>query len=205
MRINEIIALLLTVLCYCARIHSSSITFSSTKKIVRNLNDFGIDSSSFSTWFSDKKRPIEVLNLNPGICKIMKIDDNKYQGYLNPITFPGLSITSVVTFDTVFDGKRLEVNCFDDSLVQEYQGSKLLIALVSNLIPKIKSTNILSINDDNYLINEATLNIYFTIPKWFPLKKEILEEKGSEAIGKNIESDLNNLLDKIIEVFKRSA
>ena len=207
MRISEIIALLLTV-CNCNIVYciSNTITFSSTRRMVRNLNDFGIDSSSFMTWFSDDKRPMEVLNLNPGINKIMKINDsdNKYKGVLNPITFPGISIKSVVTFDTLFDGKRLEVNCFEDSLVQEYEGSQLLIALVSNLLPKIKSTNILAISNDNCLINEATLNIYFTIPKFFPFKKEILEHKGSEAIGKNIESDLNNLLDKIIDVYKNT-
>jgi hypothetical protein len=184
---------------------SNIVTFSASRKLIRNLNECNINCNDFKEWFSNSNRPQEILELNPGIEKMIKLDNNKYKGYLSPIKFPGLLITSMVDFDIYFDGSRLEVNCFDDSLVQEYQGSKLLISIVSKLIPKVKSTNILTINEaNNELINEATLNIIFSIPSWFPFKKNILEAKGSEAIGENIESDLNKLLDKIILVYKRT-
>jgi hypothetical protein len=183
---------------------SNIVTFSASRKLIRNLNECNINCNDFKAWFSDSNRPQEILELNPGIEKMIKLDNNKYKGYLSPIKFPGLLITSMVDFDIYFDGSRLEVNCFDDSLVQEYQGSKLLISIISKLIPKVKSTNILTINEaNNELINEATLNIIFSIPSWF-VKKDVLEAKGSEAIGENIESDLNKLLDKIILVYKRT-
>jgi len=180
------------------------VTFSATRKLIRNLNECNINCNDFKEWFNNSNRPQEILELNPGIEKMIKTDNNKYKGYLSPIKFPGVMITSIVEFDTRFEDNRLEVNCFDDSLVQEYQGSKLLISIISKLIPKIKSTNILTIDTNNELINEATLNIMFSIPSWFPFKKDVLEEKGSEAIGANIESDLNKLLDKIILVYKQT-
>ena len=129
--------------------------------------------------------------------------NNKFRGYLAPIQFPGISIVSTVDFDTSFDGKKLEVNCYDDSLTQEFQGSKILISLISKLLPKIQSSNVLTVNNDNYLINEATLNICFDLPKWFPFNKDTLEKQGSISIGNNIDKDLNDLLDIIIETYKK--
>ena len=198
----SIITIVIIIIESCSS--SNIVTFSATRRLIRNLNECNINCNDFMTWFSKDYRPQEILELNPGIVKIIKLDSNKYKGYLSPMKFPGLVITSIVEFDTFFDGNRLEVNCFDDSLVQEYQGSKLLISIISKLVPKVKSTNVLTINNNNELINEATLNVIFSIPNWFPFKKDVLEDKGSEAFAKNIESDLNNLLDKIILVYKRT-
>jgi hypothetical protein len=181
----------------------NKVNFKATRKIIRDLSDSNIKYDSFIQWFDKPIRQLEILKLNPGIQSFEAIGTNKYRGYLSPIQFPGVSIMSRVDFDTSFDGKRLEVNCFDDSLVQDFQGSKILISLISKLLPKIQSSNILTINNDNYLINEATLNICFDLPNWFPFNRNTLEKQGSIAIGNSIDKDLNDLLDRIIETYKK--
>ena len=72
-------------------------------------------------------------------------------------------------------------------VLQYFQGCKILISLISKLLPKIQSSNILTINNDNYLINEATLNICFDLPNWFPFNRDTLEKQGSVAIGNSID------------------
>jgi len=200
--ISNIIFIVL-LLCIITISISNKVNFKATRKIIRNLSDSNIKYESFIQWFDKPIRQLEILKLNPGIQSVEAIGTNKYRGYLSPIQFPGVSIISTVDFDTSFDGKRLEVNCFDDSLVQDFQGSKILISLISKLLPKIQSSNILTINNDNYLINEATLNICFDLPNWFPFNRNTLEKQGSIAIGNSIDKDLNDLLDRIIETYKK--
>ena len=88
-------------------------------------------------------------------------------------------------------------------VLQYFQSSKVLVSLISKLLSKIQSSSILTINNDNYLINEATLNICFDLPNWFPFNRDTLEKQGSIAIGNNIDKDLNELLDRIIETYKK--
>jgi len=200
---NIYIIVSLLLLCIVTISIGNKVNFKATRKIIRDLSDSNIKYESFIQWFDKPIRQLEILKLNPGIQSVEAIGTNKYRGYLSPIQFPGVSIMSRVDFDTSFDGKRLEVNCFDDSLVQDFQGSKILISLISKLLPKIQSSNILTINNDNYLINEATLNICFDLPNWFPFNRNTLEKQGSIAIGNNIDKDLNELLDRIIETYKK--
>ena len=89
-------------------------------------------------------------------------------------------------------------------VLQYFQSSKVLVSLISKLLSKIQSSNILTINNDNYLINEATLNICFDLPNWFPFNRDTLENKDQQRQETvSIDKDLNELLDRIVETYKK--
>ena len=67
---------------------------------------------------------------------------------------------------------------FIRTILQYFQSSKVLVSLISKLIlSKIQSSNILTISNDQYLTDEAILNICIDLPNWFPFNRDTLENK----------------------------
>jgi hypothetical protein len=91
------------------------------------------------------------------------------------------------------------------SLTQVYEGRQIVKALVSRLpLPTVRSRTIISVaNADNLITNMADLEISFPFPSWFPFPAESVEQTGSEILKRKLVSDLDELLDKIIDTYEK--
>lgn len=191
--IKIIIALLLLFTVYSKKI----ITFRARQLVQRPIPSS--EAERFADWFSQPTIPLEILQLNPGFDRIEALPNEAYRGYLAPLRFPGIAITSIVDFDTSFNGTSLDVQCREGALKQSFQGSKFLESIISRLLPSIQSRSITSFDRDDCCVStKAELAIGFPVPSWFPLNVEAVEKGGSETIQASMDKDLNGFLDKIV-------
>jgi Protein of unknown function (DUF1997) len=194
----------------------SFLIFAATRTFAKKIVSFRASASitrpllescpKFVEWFGKKDIPLRLLKLNPGFDSVESLDESSFRGYIAPLKFPGLTIQSVVDFDVSVNRNAVEMICREDSISMKYEGSQVLARLVSSLIPIVVSNNIISIDEDKQeLKNSAQLTISFGLPQWFPLASEKIEEAGSQIIAKNIQTDLDALLDNILSEFRSST
>jgi hypothetical protein len=179
------------------------VTLRASHTIIRLAGD--ISKNNFLAWFSRPETPLEILALNPGFEKVERLSDTVCRGYLTPILFPGLSITSVVDFNVTFNGRVLTLNADGSSMKQTLDGSPILKAFMSRLpLPSVKSTSVIAASDsDEFLTNRAELEISFPYPDWFPIPANMIEQKGSETIQSKIITDLDDLFKNILDCHER--
>ena len=201
---NFILFFLLLIVLKCS-LSKRSITFCAKSSVSSNylLNSINggvsLSTKEIETFFMREDFVDLILSLNKGIERVEMVDNEIYRGYLAPLEFPGIKMTNSIDFIVHYTkGKRLTVSCTgNDALRQEYEGPPRLIKLISNLIPEVRSTNILEYDDTN-ITNKATLEIEFSIPQLFPIPSNILESKGSEAIQKGVDRDLDGLVQGVL-------
>eukprot|EP01038_Epipyxis_sp_PR26KG_P012582 gene12582-16873_t len=196
------------IFCYiiCTSVGKKSITLLGISKATKSFKAYDISIERFSHWFSSSNTPKKLLEQNPGISTVYNIedDDAKFRAILEPQKYPlGVSITAIINFNTVFDGKSFTTICDENSVTQTVQGPKLIAQVLSSILPTVKTTNICSIDEVNdKLVNESFLEIKFDLPDWFPFKKEDIERDGSENVRKVMETDLTIFLDKVMKLYK---
>lgn len=157
----------------------------------------------FRDWFRKSTTIDEVLHSNPGLSSIEKIGQNKYIGRLTPLQFPGLVVKAIVEFDCIFEKDTLEVKCVKDSMKQEYEGSKLFASWISKLMPKVVSTTQFKINEEaRMFVNDASLEISFGLPGWFPIPADIIQDRGSAIIKASMQKDMETVVSRVIEAFE---
>lgn len=201
MKLNFILLLLLLIVLNAKRL----ITFRAKSSVSGNylLNSINggvsLSTKEIETFFMREDFIDLILSLNKGIERVEMVDNEIYRGYLAPLEFPGIKMTNSIDFIVNYvKGKSLTVTCTgNDALKQEYDGPPRLIKLISNLTPEVRSTNILEYDDTN-ITNKATLEIKFPIPQLFPIPSSILELKGSEAIQKGVDRDLDGLVEGVL-------
>lgn len=195
---QTITIILLAALC-CVAI-SKQIKFCASHRVAKVLQP-GVE-ASFSTWFRRPETVEIILKANPGIVSTEKLNDDMYEGKLSPLQFPGLKVIPTIRFLTKFDGRGLEVSCSQDSLQQEFEGSKLFASWLSKLFPQVTSCNKCNYDETiNELSNEASLEIKFNLPAWFPIPAQIIDEKGSAVIQQGLDKDLTILIDNVIKEY----
>jgi hypothetical protein len=84
----------------------------------------------------------------------------------------GLTILTTVLFNASFNGTQFIAICDSNGLQQEFQGNKALASLLSKLLPVVESSTTIS----NELSNQATLCIRFSIPSWFSVPADRVEQ-----------------------------
>eukprot|EP01031_Cornospumella_fuschlensis_P024882 gene24883-30062_t len=142
-----------------------------------------------------------LLLTNPGIRSIEQAGED-YVAELTPISFPGLQVSSSVRFSSQFNGSALAVTCKPDGLQLRYEGIRSVTRLVENFIPSVASENLCSFDiSSGLLVNEASLSISFSVPGWFPIPVQVLEQRGSAVIRKGLEKDMIVLLDSLMDQF----
>lgn len=157
----------------------------------------------FREFYDSVVTPQLFLSLNPGLVRIEELSSGKYLGYLKPIQFPGMKVTSIVEFDVSFSERELIVSCIQGSIKQSYEGNKVFAKLLSRLIPDVCSSNRITYDiKTDRLINEANLSVSFQLPPWLPLPADVIEKRGSDAIQSNISTDLENMLDAVFEKYE---
>lgn len=198
-----LVTILLSIIFNC-NLAKRVITFRAQSSVSGNYLTNSINGESLSTkevesFFMREDFVDLILSLNKGIERVEMVDNDIYRGYLAPLEFPGIKMTNSIDFKVNYTkGKRLTVSCTgNDALKQEYEGPARLIKLISNLIPEVRSTNVLEY-DDTTIRNSATLEIEFPIPQLFPIPSNILEERGSEAIQKGVDRDLDGLVNGVL-------
>ena len=180
---------------------SKSVKFRAVKSIVKPLSH-SLSSTEFEVWFNSDNIPVKLLHANPGILRSKKLDSNKYLGYLAPINFPGIVIKSVVIFDTIFEKNIFTASCSQKGLNQTIEGNPLFVKLVSKLLPTVTTKNVCKYDSSNkQLINEASLDIFLSLPAWFPIPPQPLESAGSRAIQIGIDRDMAMFLDNLVNNF----
>ena len=175
------------------------------KSAARSLNELP-NLAKFSNWFSSPSTPSLVFSLNPGISQVNCINASKYELILTPLKFPGATITSTVEIDVNFDGEKyLECSMLDGAVKQTVDGLPLLRSLLTSLLPSVRSSSVIKWDESTAtLSNDATLEIEFSIPSWFPLSNESAANDGSSIIQSNMEADIQNLLDNIVAHYKNT-
>jgi hypothetical protein len=198
--------LLAALLCLAmASVAAKPIQFKSNKLITRSIAEL-TSSKGFSTWFAQSNTPYKILRCNPGIMDIELLDGGKVEAALTPLTFPGVTVTSVVKFDMEFDGKRFAAYCRPDSIVQSYSGNEYFANILAKLLPTIESSTVITYDElSATLSNEAKLLISFDLPDWFPIPAGRISSSGSASIDKNLECDINALLDKLLDLYLTSV
>ena len=201
---------LLLLSLVCKLVSSESIT-SSTKYIAFNvrtsiskaLKSEDIDPSTFNTWFCQDSTPLSILRLNPGLEKIEDLGSQRFRGYLKPIAFPGLRVTSIIDFETTFDLNKFEVACNDGAIKQTFEGNTILIKIFSGLTPAVTSKTIWFVDPESgSLNNRSELQIRFGVPSWFPFDASNSQRDGSSVLQKSLEADINILLDRIVNLYR---
>ncbi len=80
-------------------------------------------------------------------------------------------------FNASFNGTQFIAICDSNGLQQEFQGNKALASLLSKLLPVVESSTTISYDSiSNELSNQATLCIRFSIPSWFPVPADRVEQ-----------------------------
>lgn len=182
------------------------ILFNAKIAALKPLKTEGINPSHFSEWFSREEIPLEILKLNPSLEKIETLDNKQLRGYLKPIKFPGISVTSVIDFETNFEQNNFEVVCNEGAIKQSFEGNKILISLFSTLSPVVVSKTTWFVDVENgSLGNDSNLQIRFGIPSWFPFDVNNSEKEGGSVIQKNLESDVKELSDRILNLYRNWA
>lgn len=201
---------LLLLSLVCKLVSSESIT-SSTKYIAFNvrtsiskaLKSEDIDPSTFNTWFCQDSTPLSILRLNPGLEKIEDLGSQRFRGYLKPIAFPGLRVTSIIDFETTFDLNKFEVACNDGAIKQTFEGNTIFIKIFSGLAPAVISKTIWFVDPESgSLNNRSELQIRFGVPSWFPFDASNSQRDGSSVLQKSLEADINILLDRIVNLYR---
>jgi hypothetical protein len=86
-----------------------------------------------------------------------------------------------VLFNAFFNGTTFIAICDSNNLQQEFQGNKALASLLSKLLES--STTISYDSISNELSNQATLCIRFSIPSWFPVPADRVEQGEMNTVG----------------------
>ena len=188
----------------CIILGSKQVKFRANHRVMRELPSQEL--ASFSQWFCRPSMLETILKANPGLTTIEKIADDVYEGKLSPLQFPGLKVIPSIRFLCKYENNGFEVQCTEDSLQQEYEGSKLFASWLSKILPKVASTNRCSVDPEkSSLINEASLEIKFNLPTWFPIPAHIIDEKGSAVIQQGLDKDLTLLLDNIFKEYENQS
>jgi hypothetical protein len=162
-------------------------------------------SNQFEKFFNLPSTPLTILSLNPAFEKLSnEPGSNIYTGYLAPIQFPGVSMRPVVDFIVEYDTSSLTVTCIEGGMRQSFEGNEFFANLLSKLIPDVRSCNKFKFEKStSELSNIAWLEIELDLPSWFPIPAEPVQKRGSAVIQKNIETDLNALIDKVLKKFEQ--
>ena len=192
--------LIMTQSCYSMK----EICFRASKSVSRSIPSD--HHSSFASWFAKSSTPATILSLNPGLDRVDQISSSSFKGYLAPIRFPGITVTSIIDFNVHQEESQIDVVCDKGSVQQSFEGPKALVAIASKFLPNIASRTSFILNtDEAILTNQAELEICFAIPSWFPVNPQSAEESGSKTIQSSMEKDLDGILDKIISEFLRCS
>ncbi|KAJ1438401.1 hypothetical protein B484DRAFT_444597 [Ochromonadaceae sp. CCMP2298] len=199
-------AMLGALMCLLAMgVTSKPITFKSNKLISRSISEL-TSSKGFSSWFAQPNTPYKILRCNPGIIDISMLEGGKVEAALTPLNFPGVVVSSIVNFDMEFDGKRFAAYCRPDSIVQKYTGNEYFANILQKVLPRIESCTVITYDEQSAtLTNQADLAISFDLPDWFPIPAGRISSSGSASIDKNLETDINALLDKLLELYLTSV
>ena len=169
------------------------------------LQPNGIDPIAFKAWFSQDSIPLSILKLNPGLEKVEELGSQRYRGYLKPIAFPGLRVTSIIDFETSFDPNKFEVACNDGAIKQTFEGNKILIKVFSGLTPGVISKTIWFVDPESgSLGNLSELQIRFGVPSWFPFDASNSQRDGSSILQKSLEADIDVLVNRIVDLYRNS-
>ena len=80
-------------------------------------------------------------------------------------------------FSVTFDGTLFNATCDSNALQQEFQGNTALASLLSKLLPIVESSTAISYDCNSCLLsNQAALRICFSIPSWFPVPADRIEQ-----------------------------
>lgn len=202
----------LSLIALLTQVYAKRVVSLNAKQILsKSLSVQSIAINDFENWFSDPKRPLQIIRLNPGLKKVEILEDDNNnnnksniicRGYLKPIQFPGLAITSTVDFQTYFNGTSLSIRCEEGSVKQSFEGNKFLAKIVSALVPNVESENTIFIDKEtNSICNKASLQIKFSLPSWFPINEDAVRNGGSDSLQKSMNSDLDGLLDSILNLY----
>jgi hypothetical protein len=161
-----------------------------------------ITTEVFSEFFSQNSIPELVMSLNPGIESVEKLEGEQWRGHLAPQEFPGVCIKSTVDFEYEFlPGRSLAVRCLESGLKQQFEGSKMLVGILSKLETDVSSENVLTYDPvRKEITNCAQLQLTFPFPDRFPVPKRMVEAGGSKAINANLSRDLDGLLNNLLAV-----
>lgn len=187
-------------LFFCGKVICTEVTFRcsySTTRVFQNSSE----ADSFHRFFSQKDKALRILSLNPGLDKVEKISDNLYRGYLSPITFPGLSMTTVIDFDVETVQKdRLVAKVDRGSITQKYKGLKFLVDVFSKLpSSEVESSSTTIFERKNKTLrNSADLKVYVTLPSWFPFPLASITESGTLTVQKKIMKDVDKFMGNMI-------
>lgn len=178
---------------------SRTVTFRASHSATKPLGY--LSQEDFTEWFELSTTPITILSLNPGVKSIEETTPGQLRCMLEPIKFPGASVSSTMDFTYTFDGSEFEIRCLDNGLQQTFAGpfGNLLSRLPKPSV--VSSSKILFDKEREALVNEATLNISFGLPSWFPMPFQAVEDGGSKAIQDTLESDMTATLDKLLYQF----
>lgn len=179
------------------------IAFNVRTSISKALQSEGINPSAFNTWFSQDSTPLAIMRLNPGLEKIDDLGSQRFRGYLKPISFPGLRVTSVIDFETTFDLNKFEVACNEGAITQTFEGNIILIKIFSGLTPAVISKTIWFVDTESgSLSNRSELQIRFGVPSWFPFDVNNSQRDGSSVLQKSLEADITILLDRLVNLYR---
>eukprot|EP01036_Dinobryon_divergens_P026004 gene26004-34605_t len=143
------------------------------------------------------------MRLNPGLEKIDDLGSQRFRGYLKPISFPGLRVTSVIDFETTFDLNKFEVACNEGAITQTFEGNIILIKIFSGLTPAVISKTIWFVDTESgSLSNRSELQIRFGVPSWFPFDVNNSQRDGSSVLQKSLEADITILLDRLVNLYR---
>mmetsp|Transcript_23950 Transcript_23950/g.33070 ORF Transcript_23950/g.33070 Transcript_23950/m.33070 type:complete len:212 (+) Transcript_23950:95-730(+) len=174
---------------------SKSTKFRAANRMSRTVASFA-DPAKFEIWFQQPSTAQTILDLNPALVKVEKISEKQYKGFLAPLQFPGVSVTSVVDFEVTSDpsNSSVAICCDASSVSQIVEGNKFFADILSKLTPAIKSSSVYTFDQKSgKLTNSIDLAICFDLPNWFPIPNAVVEESGSRLISNQNEKDFDDM------------
>lgn len=178
------------------------ITFRAYNSVDRLLDPS--QGKAFEAWFAQPSIVRVILSLNPAIHSIEQLSHDEFKATLTPMRFPGVSVTNIQQFSVTTLPNSLTVAASENGSQQSFEGPKMLQAIVSQMLPKVKSRALFTFSTADYTLrNEAELEISFSVPTWFPLNPEAVEKGGSKTVQESMSSDMGGILDKIVETFEK--
>jgi hypothetical protein len=169
---------------WIAWIESKCISFRVSSARSQPLASVGIQTSAFSRWFAQEDTPLEIIKLNPGLEFIEVISKERFKGHLKPLKFPGLSVSSIIEFQTTSQESKFEIICNEGAITQIFEGNMLLVKIFSALTFDAET---------ECICNESNLEIRFGVPSWFPFDRDASQTQGSSVIQQSIEKDIEEL------------
>ena len=91
---------------------SRTVTFRASHSATKPLGY--LSQEDFTEWFELSTTPITILSLNPGVKSIEETTPGQLRCMLEPIKFPGASVSSTMDFTYTFDGSEFEIRCLDN-------------------------------------------------------------------------------------------